>query len=392
LRPAVVSTPPDLAARGSRLDPATLDEAAIAAWSRLAERALEPNPFYRPEFLLPALIERGRTAELLVVTRDGQWLACLPVRRLPPSPRLPVPVLAAVTDEYVFSGTPLLDRDAAEDAAVGLLDVIRAERRAGAVLIGTWEPDGPAGQALARAAARRRVRLRRAGLLPRAGWRRTGQPHAPGPGFTRSDRKELARRTRLLTSEVGALRVVDRTADPDGPDAFLAIENSGWKADHGNPIAGDPRDAAFFRRMCREMAPLGCVELVALEAGGRVVAMECHLLDGRGFWSFKIGYDPAFGKYAPGTLLKVRTIEGLEGRPLDYADSCAVADNAHMNRLWPDRRQMETLFIPTGAFSSRVVRALLWARDVQRRVLGGVRRRVVRGPAGPASGAGEQRP
>jgi hypothetical protein len=349
----------------------------------LADRAAEPNPFYRPQFLLPALVERGRVAELLVVSRGDQWLACLPVRIVPPSARLPVPTLAALTDEYVFSGTPLVDRAELDPAAEGLLQLIRSERRAGAVLIGTWEPDGPVGQALVRAAAHRRLTLPRAGRFVRAGWRRSSEPHFPGPTFNRSDRKELARRTRLLAVDLGPPTRADRTTDPHAWDRFLEIENSGWKADHGNPMAAGPGDAAFFARMCREMASVGCLEIVALEAGGRTLAMECHLVDAGRFWSFKIGYDPAYRKYSPGTILKYRTIEGLETRPVDLADSCAVSDNVHMNRLWPDRRAMETLVIPTAAPAARVVAVLLGLRDMQRRFLGGLRH-----GAGPGVGSG----
>ena len=375
---------PEPTIRGQRVDPRALGDDDLAAWGRLADRAAEPNPFYRPQFLVPALVERGRSARLLVVRRGDEWLACLPVQRVAPTRRLPVPTLAALTDEYLFSGTPLLDGDALDIAAAGLLALIRAERRAAAVLIGTWEPDGPVGQALDRAAARRGRALPRAGRFVRAGWRRADQPHFPGPAFDRADRKELARRTRLLTKEIGAPEVVDRSADPDAVERFLAIENSGWKADHGNPLASLPGDAAFFRRMCREMASIGRLEIVALESAGRTLAMECHLVDGRRFWSFKIGYDPELRKFGPGTILKARVIEGLETRPIDLADSCAVADNAHMNRLWPDRRVMEMQFIPTGSPGWWIVLGLLRARGVARWGLARLRRRGGPPGSGPA--------
>ena len=58
-----------------------LSDEQVDAWRRLAARAAEPNPFFEPEFVLPAAARStdGRGA-LLVLERDGEWLACLPVR------------------------------------------------------------------------------------------------------------------------------------------------------------------------------------------------------------------------------------------------------------------------------------------------------------------------
>ena len=353
--------------RGLRLDPRAVDAAGLAAWDQLADGAAERNPFYRPEFLLANVIERNLAVELLVVADGERWVACLPVRRQPATLRFPLPSLAAMTDKYSFSGTPLLDRHSIAAAADGLLDLVRAERTAAVLLIGVFESAGPVGRALHAAAVRKRLRLTQITRFERAGWRRTSERHFPGPAFDRSDRKELARRARLLAVELGGeLRVVDRTLDPAAWEQFLAMENDGWKANLGTALGSTDHDAAFFHRMCAGMAAVGCLELVGLEVAGRTVAMECHLIDGPAIWSFKIAHDPGYRRFSPGTQLKYRVIAGLEDRSIEFADSCAVPDNAHMNRLWPDRRTMETVILPTGAPAARLVRPVLWARDAAR--------------------------
>ena len=88
--------------RGVRLDPTALDEAGLAAWRELADRAAEPNPFFRPEFLLANAVERHVPAELLVVADGARWLACLAVTHRPANPRFPLPALVALTDAYSF--------------------------------------------------------------------------------------------------------------------------------------------------------------------------------------------------------------------------------------------------------------------------------------------------
>ena len=353
-----------------RIDPRLVDESGVRAWAALADRAVEPNAFYRPEFLLANVIERNVRAELLVVMDGDRWIACLPIRSRPASAQFPLPWLSALVDEYTFSSTPLLDPEALDAAADGLVRLVRAERRAAALLIPLFESTGPAGRAIAAAAKRHGTEAVQVGGLVRGGWRRSTERHFPGPAFNRSDRKELRRRERLLVAELGGdLRVVDRSSDPAAIEAFLAMEDSGWKAERGNPFAKIPGDAAFFRRMCTEMSAAGCLEIIGLEVSGQTLAMEVHLLEARTFWSFKIAHDPVYRRFSPGTQLKYRVIDSLEDRAFDLGDSCAVPDNAHMNRLWPDRRVMDTWLLPTRAPLARLVPILLLGRSVARRVL-----------------------
>ena len=50
-----------------------LDRDAIARWRDLGERAAEPNPFFGPDFLIPAaeLVERAPQRLLVVDDDDG---------------------------------------------------------------------------------------------------------------------------------------------------------------------------------------------------------------------------------------------------------------------------------------------------------------------------------
>jgi CelD/BcsL family acetyltransferase involved in cellulose biosynthesis len=369
--------------RAVRLDPVAVDNAGLAAWRELADRAAEPNPFFRPEFLLANVIERHVPAELLVVVDGSRWLACLPVQRRGASLRFPLPALVAVTDEYSFSGTPLLDRDALDTAADGLLDLIRAERRAAVLMIGIFETSGPVGIAMTRAAERAGTRLREHSSFARAGWWRSAQDHFPGPAFTAHDRRQMVRRARRMSAELGgAITIVDRTMDPDAWEQFLAMENSSWKADRGTALGSTERDAAFFRRMCAGLSRSGQFEIVALQVGEHTVAMESSLIDGTSLFAFKIAFDPQYREYSPGTILKYRLIERLEGSTMTVGDSCAAPDNGHMNRLWPDRRVMRTLVLPTGSPLGTLLPPLLAARAIGRRIRDEVARRRAGRPRG----------
>jgi CelD/BcsL family acetyltransferase involved in cellulose biosynthesis len=370
----------------------SLRSSDIAAWSDLADRALDPNPFFRPEFVLANSEERSIRVELLVV-RDGDvWLACLPVRRSPRHPRLPFRSLEALTDDYSFLGIPLLDRDRTDEGADGLIDIVRRVRTADVLVLGVWAPDSPVAMSVARAAARRGVRLAVLAAIERAAWHRAPRGRSAGANHPGRDRKKLGSRARSLARAVGGpVQVVDRTDDPAARDDFLEMENSGWKAVRGNPLAASAADAAFFRRMAAGMSRIGRFELLALEAGGRTIAIETHLVEPTALYSFKIAYDPAFARYAPGTQLKSFVIDGLHDRGFDLADSCASPSNAHMNRLWPERRPLQTILAPTGSRGARFVPAFVALRVAARRVRDVVatRRSSVAAPVEPASDAEE---
>jgi hypothetical protein len=113
---------------------------AIAAghWRALAERALEPNGYYLPDWELAVNASaRGRTG----VSALGAWSAAasaldgtasliglVPVISLWRAYRIPLPALVSA-DPYGTLCTPLLDRSAADDAVTRLM---QQARKAGA--------------------------------------------------------------------------------------------------------------------------------------------------------------------------------------------------------------------------------------------------------------------
>ena len=54
---------------------------AQALWARLAERAIEPNPFFESWFLLPSLraLDPAGAVRILVIEQNGEWLGLLPI-------------------------------------------------------------------------------------------------------------------------------------------------------------------------------------------------------------------------------------------------------------------------------------------------------------------------
>src|SRR4051812_50120245 len=95
----------------------------IRRWRELAARALESNPFFEPEFAMPASRRLGQEAALAVVASDaGDWIACLPVSFTARWKRLPIAAVTAWRHLYSFLGTPLVAPDAPEQALEHLIE------------------------------------------------------------------------------------------------------------------------------------------------------------------------------------------------------------------------------------------------------------------------------
>ena len=103
-----------------------LDQRDERAWRGLADRSAEANPFFEPEFVLPAARHLGlRGGGVLVAEEGSDWAACLPVSQR--VTKLQVPVLAGWRTPYSFLGTPLV-----AEGAERALPLLVAEASAGA--------------------------------------------------------------------------------------------------------------------------------------------------------------------------------------------------------------------------------------------------------------------
>lgn len=332
-------------------------------WRALVAHSAEPNPFFEPEYVLPAAeLIGGRRLGLLVVREAERWVACLPVHRPRRWHRVPLGCVATWQHRYCFLGTPLVRRDRVEGAIAALAGELVGQRGTSFAGLDALADEGPVREALRGAIGRRggdevpvsrhqRALLRR----PEAG--------KGAPTVTGKHRRELERKRRRLEDELGAqLAVVDLAEDAAAVEEFLALEASGWKGRSGTALASMHRDAEFFRAICSSFRGLGRLHLLSLQADGERVAMACNLRAGPGVFCLKIAFAERWRRYSPGAQLVLDHVEWF-GRDSDAAwmDSCVQPDNELVNRLWPDRRGIATLAIPVRSARGRLAAAAIRA-------------------------------
>jgi CelD/BcsL family acetyltransferase involved in cellulose biosynthesis len=318
-----------------------------AAWRRLAERAAEPNPFFEADFVLAAIERTGpRAAQLLVVERGGEWIACAPVRRRGAPP---MGALQSLCDEYCFLGTPLVERDSVEIAVEALLGASQERHRL--LVLERLALDGPIAATVGELLESRSYQL----VLERRSERAAAVHASAGQELELSskERSERRRRQRRLEDEVGCpVHVRDRSGSPEALEHFLRLEAASWKGKGGTALASRPADEAFFRRVSSAFADAGRLRVLELSAdSGAPLAVSCDLVAGDTIFCFKTAFDEDYRRHAPGVELTTANAEDFfANRPERVLDSCSPPDSKLLNKLLPDRRPLATLVIgPRGA-------------------------------------------
>jgi CelD/BcsL family acetyltransferase involved in cellulose biosynthesis len=358
------------------------------AWERLIETAIEPNAFLEPSFLLPALDAYGDPgAQVALVYAQnrkhpaGQRVLCglFPLRRR---------LLGRFADglwlhAQAFLGTPLVRSDFASETLETLFDWLRAER--GDALFGfpKLHAGGPFHRALV-------------GLIQARGmesWveeqhlRALFRPAASAEDYalraiSRSTRREVRRLSGKL-AQTGHLesRVLARDA-PDGElkewiESFLILESRGWKGRRGTAFLDDGSNERFFREALTGAFHERRLVMLRLDLDGQPLAMNCAFstAGGVGFY-FKIAHDESYARYSPGTLLELEFLSWLHsGEGPRWVDSCAGPNHPLIDRIWDDRRPIQSLWVATGRRGGPLALGLLPLARALRQPLKRLRRR-----------------
>jgi len=199
-------------------------------------------------------------------------------------------------------------------------------------------------------------------ILLDAAWR-TPESH-PGVG-----RRSDLRRKQRYAERLGAVSFECHAPAPERLDALLdeafRVESAGWKGDAGSGLSRDARAGAFYRRYAAESAGRGILRLFFMRIDGRavatVVAVECS----QSLWTLKIGYDEAYSRCSPGSLMTRYTIAWAAERGLRSYEFLGTA--AAWTRDWTrDERRCVSLRVyplrPRG-LAAFAADALAWARD-----------------------------
>lgn len=328
---ARASGPREALARGADLaavaDFASLDELRRAApeWAALCARAIEPNPFAEPGFLLP-LIAYERPARLVfVLARRGEKLiGFVALRR----PRLG---LGRVwMSPYAALPACAFDRDEAGQALAAVTALLVRRTRLTGIVWPFIERGGAFEAALRACAQAQRLPLEVAGARRRAALKLSGAAQFDA-GLNPKRATKWSRKARKLSGKLEAV------PGPAAIEAFFEVERRGWKGELRTALADDPARLGFARAALEAFAREGRLDAMTLRLDGAPIAAGLVLTAGSRAFYWKTAYDEAFAEASPGIQLTLAHSRRLAEAPgLRLADSCALEDHPMIGRVWGD--------------------------------------------------------
>lgn len=149
-------------------------------------------------------------------------------------------------------------------------------------------------------------------------------------------------------------------------EAFLRLEHLGWKGESGTSMRSTAAGEAFFRAMVAGFDREGRALFTELRVNGQAVASTCNFVSGSMGFAFKVGWNPELRKLGPGMLNEVEFIRHAREQCADLTefDSGASADS-FINRLWPGRRELGLLLMPSNRLASLAMEAVRRLREAR---------------------------
>ncbi|MER9297950.1 GNAT family N-acetyltransferase [Mesorhizobium sp. M0621] len=333
----------------------------------LCARAVEPNIFFNPRFLAPAMPRLEDREVRLAVIRDGdeyrnrlRLLVPFSVER--PVVPLGVPVMRTWSSPFGPLGTPLVDRDDPVGVVEDFFSMLsRPHLKLPKVFVlPDIRLDGPAASLLATVAETRGLMLVTTGQTQRPAL----QSEADGDEYLKASlRSHHYREFRRLKRRLGDLGKLEHVV-ARGPEdirhaieSFLTLEAAGWKGRERTAMAIDRYRAAFAREAVHRLAEQDMCRIHSLTLDGRTIACLIVFVETGVAYTWKTAYDETLASYSPGTLLMIEvTRQHLDDPNIMMTDSCAVPDHPVMSRLWAERKPMGTLVIGLTPDADRLTR------------------------------------
>ena len=168
-------------------------------------------------------------------------------------------------------------------------------------------------------------------------------------------RKELRRQANRFADQ-GEAEFVDLPV-ADAVDAFLALENAGWKQTDpdGFPLARSAGETRFFREAMTEGAAQGAVTCSALTLDGAPKAMLFSLRVGGKVSAFKTAYDETMSAYSPGVRLLIEATQQMLESDAAVLDSCAKQGHPVVDSLWSERLPIAQINVPAARTADKTL-------------------------------------
>jgi CelD/BcsL family acetyltransferase involved in cellulose biosynthesis len=347
--------------------PATAGFDLVDELDHLCARTVEPNIFFNPRFLAPAMPRLEDREIRLAVMRDGEgarsrlrMLVPFSVER--PGVPLGVPVLRSWANPFGPLGTPLIDQDDPIGVIEDFLSMLARPhlRFPKAFVLPDMKLDGPVAGLLRNVGETRNLPLEIVDRVDRPYLQSSLDGDAYLKNALRPHHLREFRRLKRRLSEKGRLeyRIARQPEDiRHAIETFLTLEMSGWKGRERTAMAVDRYRAAFAREAVYRLSEADLCRAHLLLIDDQPIAVLLVFVENGVAYTWKTAYDETFSAYSPGALLAMEvTHTHLDDPNITATDSCAVPDHPVMSRIWTERASFGTMIVGLTPGSDRAVR------------------------------------
>ena len=344
----------------------------------LTYRAVEPNIFFNPRFLAPAMPRLDDREIRFMALRDeedgkSRMRFLLPYSIEKPGFNLGVSVIRAWSTPFGPLGAPLIDREDPVGVMEDVFDVLSRPhlKLPEVILFPDMRVNGAAASAIRQVAIGRNLPV----VTTERHERPILQSKLDGDAYVQQSlgphhRRDFQRLDRKL-GKMGKLEYTE-SRHPDDvrrrTEEFLSLEASGWKGRKRTAMAVDRFRAAFAREALYCLAERDMCRIHTLDLDGSAIASLIVMRESGIAYTWKTAFDENYAKFSPGTLLMIDTTKKLLEDPnIMRSDSLAVEDHVVMSRLWMEKEPMATLAIGLRPSADRATRQAASQLDLYRR-------------------------
>ncbi len=333
----------------------------------LCSRSIEPNVFFNPRFLAPAMPRLEDREVRLAVIRDGdeyrnrlRLLVPFSVER--PAIPLGVSIMRTWSSPFGPLGTPLVDRDDPAGVIEDFFAILSRKhlKLPKVFVLPEMRLDGPVASLLRSVAESRGLPLVTTNEAERPFLESDLDGNAYFKAALRPHHLREFRRLKRRLADTGRLEHHVAREEEEvrhGIEAFLTLEAAGWKGRERTAMAIDRYRAAFAREAVFRMAERDLCRVHTLTLDGKVIACLIVFIEAGVAYTWKTAYDEAFSAYSPGTLLMIEVSHNhLDDPNIMVTDSCAVPDHPVLSRLWMERKPIGTIVVGLTPDADRAAR------------------------------------
>lgn len=327
-----------------------INSGLISAWEELEARAIVPNAFLSPHFVMPALrylVSSDDTFGVFVEKSSGGLpdlvgVALFQIRK--PTRKFPLKHLTAFESVHSYLSDFLLDREHANAALKEIYRYLTNKSHAWhGLYMNNLSADGLFTEDAQAIATDFGMGWNLFEQWSRAVFFTSNFGETALSHFSKNQKKKYQRSLRKL-EELGNVEwVLTRKTNSLQTiiDEFVRLEHAGWKGAEGTSLYSNPNHLRFFYEMIEGFNRTNRAFFTELSFNGVTISSTSNLISGKAGFGFKVGWDIEYAKHGPGILNEIKTMEhGQESlSDLEYIDSSASPDS-YINGLWPGRRKI----------------------------------------------------